>query len=117
MSGADGVVAGGVAAGAAVSGAVLLPGEGVGEVVSGAAPPAVDGAAAAAGRVAAAGAAELAVAGTCVASLVKNGEKGVTSKGIFSAGELRVTGLALMSSRRLVQGSTLTRPPNGNAAT
>ena len=54
--------------------------------------------------------------GVAVPNLVRNGKKGVTSKGIFSAGEFRATGLVLMSSSRLVQGSTLTRPPKGSAA-
>src|SRR5882672_6869642 len=54
--------------------------------------------------------------GVAVPILVRNGKKGVTSKGIFSAGELRATGLVLINSSRSLQGSTRTRPPRGKAA-
>src|SRR5258706_3133837 len=54
--------------------------------------------------------------GAAVPSLTRNGKKGVTSNGIFSAAEFSATGFVLINSSRFVQGSTLTRPPMGNAA-
>ena len=104
MPGAGVVVA---AAGAVVAAAGVpsgVPAGGTAEVVA--------GAAAGAGAVAGA-----AVGGGAVLKRARNGKNGVTSNGIFSDGEFRDTGLVLISSRRLLQGSTFTRPPSGNAAT
>src|ERR1019366_78020 len=55
--------------------------------------------------------------GAAVLNRIRNGKKGVTSNGIFSAAVVMATGLVLINSSRLFHGSTLTRPPRGSAAT
>ena len=47
---------------------------------------------------------------------VKNGKKGVISKGIFSRARAKGTARAFISSTRSLQGSSLILPPSGRAA-
>ena len=56
-------------------------------------------------------------AGLSSVKRVRCGKTGVTSSGIFSRAVSSCTGLLLLISMRLFQGSTLMRPPRGSAAT